>query len=71
MELKTSARKWGNSLAIILPKELVIKNNIRENDEVIIEIEKRVLAGELFGKFPRKTKKTAQEIKKEMKKGWN
>ncbi len=33
---------------------------------------KKVLAGELFGKFPRwKSKKTTQELKDEMRKGWD
>ncbi|MBD3247094.1 AbrB/MazE/SpoVT family DNA-binding domain-containing protein [Candidatus Pacearchaeota archaeon] len=71
MEIKTHARKWGNSIAVILPKDLIDKNKIKENDEIIIKIEKRPLAGELFGKFARRSKKTAQQIKDEMKKGWN
>ena len=30
MEIKTIARKWGNSLAIILPKAIVEEKKIRE-----------------------------------------
>ena len=70
MEIKTIARKWGNSLAIILPKVVVEEKRIREDDEIVIEVKNRPLAGELFGKFPRKSKKTAQEIKDEMRSGW-
>lgn len=70
MEITTRARKWGNSLAVILPKMLAEAEKIKENDELKLEIKKRPLAGELFGKFPRKTKKSAQEIKNEMRKGW-
>ena len=36
MEIKTKARKWGNSIAIILPKIVVENDNIKENDEVIV-----------------------------------
>ncbi len=70
MEIKTKARKWGNSIALILPKILVEANKIRENDELTVEIKRRPLAGDLFGKFPRKSKRSAQEIKDEARKGW-
>jgi len=71
MEIKTKARRWGNSIALILPKILVEAGKIKENDELTIEIKKRSLAGDLFGKFPVKSKKTAQQIKDNMRKGWN
>jgi len=70
MEIKTIAKKWGNSIGFILPKSVVEANKIREDDEIVIEIKNKPLAGEFFGKFPRKSKKTAQEIKDEMRSGW-
>lgn len=70
MEIKTIARKWGNSLAVILPKAVVDEKKIREDDEIVIELKKLPLAGELFGRFPH-WKKSTQEIKDEMRKGWN
>ncbi len=36
----------------------------------MVRKKKRVLAKESFGKFPRRSKKTAQEIKDEMRMGW-
>jgi len=51
-----------------------MKNNIKkikENNNITIEIKKKPLAGELFGKFPRwKSKKSAQELKDEIRSGW-
>jgi len=70
MEIKTKARKWGNSIAIILPKIVVENDNIKENDEIVVEVNKKSLAENIFGKFPRSSKKTGQEIKDEMRKGW-
>ena len=70
MEIKTTTRKWGNSLAVILPKSMIEKQKIKENEDIIIEVKKYVITGDFFGKFPRKSKKTAQEIKNEMRKGW-
>jgi antitoxin component of MazEF toxin-antitoxin module len=69
MEIKAIPRKWGNSLAIILPKVVVEKNKIKENQEIEIEIKEKPTAKELFGMFP-KWKKSTQKIKDEMRKGW-
>jgi len=70
MEIKTQARKWGNSIAIILPKSVAEENKIKVNDTITLEIKKRPLAGDLFGKFPGWNKPT-QKIKDEMKEGWS
>ena len=71
MELTTKVRKWGSSLAVLLPKALVEETKLRENDQVTIEIKNRPLPGDLFGKFPRKSKLSAQAIKDELRKGWD
>ena len=71
MEIKTKARKWGSSLGIILPKLIVEARKIRENDDVIIEIKNRPIAGKLFGRLKDKFKKSTQELKDEARRGWN
>ena len=70
MEIKTIAKKWGSSIGIILPKSIIEANRIREHDEIVIEIKKKTLAGEMFGKFPRLSKKSGQELKDEARRGW-
>ncbi len=69
MEIKTKPRKWGNSLAIILPKIIVDSSKIKENQEITIEIKEKSKAREIFGILP-KWKKPTQQIKNEMRKGW-
>ena len=71
MEIKTKAKKWGSSLGIILPKLIVEARKIRENDDVIIEIKNRPIAGKLFGRLKGKFKKSTQELKDEARRGWN
>ncbi|MBS3081001.1 AbrB/MazE/SpoVT family DNA-binding domain-containing protein [Candidatus Pacearchaeota archaeon] len=71
MEIKTIAKRWGSSIGIILPKSIVDAKKINENDELIIEIKNRNLTEDLFGKYPRKTDKSAQELKDEARKGWD
>lgn len=70
MKFEARPKRWGSSLGIVLPKRIVEKQNIKEKDKIIIEVRNRPLAGEFFGMFPRKSKKTAQEIKDEMRAGW-
>ncbi|MEK6826762.1 MAG: AbrB/MazE/SpoVT family DNA-binding domain-containing protein [Nanoarchaeota archaeon] len=70
MEIRTKARKWGSSLAIIIPKEIVEKRKIKKNEEITVTIENsRPKAGVLFG-FLKDWKKSTQEIKDETRRGW-
>ncbi|MBI2142048.1 AbrB/MazE/SpoVT family DNA-binding domain-containing protein, partial [Candidatus Woesearchaeota archaeon] len=36
--LEAKVKKWGNSLGIVLPKEMAMKRNISEDDQVKIVI---------------------------------
>ena len=71
MEIKAKAKKWGSSLGIIIPKAVVEKRKIRENDEIVIEIKKMPLAGDFFGRFKGKFTKSTQQLKDEAKRGWD
>ena len=71
MAIKTITRKWGNSIAVVIPKEVVEKKRLREDQEITITVETiRPTFSDLFGRFPRKSKKTAQQIKDEIREGW-
>jgi antitoxin component of MazEF toxin-antitoxin module len=69
MKIKTIVRPWGSSLGIILPKEMVHSENLKPREEVFIEIIKKQDISQLFGTL--KSKKSAQELKNEARKGWN
>ncbi len=69
-KIKTFARKWGDSIAIIIPSEVVRERKIKPSDEINIIIEKGTDMSDLFGKFKRKSKKSTQEIKDELRDGW-
>ena len=60
-------KKWGNSIGVVIPKEVVEKEGIKVEQQVSIEVRpmKNSLA-ELFGKY--KTNKSTQEIKDELRK---
>ncbi len=71
MEIETIAKRWGSSIGIIIPKEIVETNKIRENDVIKIEIKNRPLAREFFGRFKGKFKHSTQELKDEARRGWD
>lgn len=62
-------KKWGNSLAIILPKELIKKQNIKLNDKIFIHVVKAANLKPIFGIAERT--KSGQKAKDEAKAGWN
>ncbi len=41
METVVKAKKWGNSLGIILPQDIVKNESIRLDDELVMHIEKK------------------------------
>ena len=67
-EIETIARRWGDSIAIIIPKDVADAEKIREKTKVKIKILKDDDLSDLFGRF--KTKKSPQELKNEAREGW-
>ncbi|MBI2143917.1 AbrB/MazE/SpoVT family DNA-binding domain-containing protein [Candidatus Woesearchaeota archaeon] len=65
----TVARKWGNSLGVVLPKELVEQQNIKEGDVLSLPIViKKADLSDVFGIA--KTKESGQKFKDRVRKGW-
>lgn len=69
MVIEVNLKKWGNSFGIILPKELIIKENLKENNPILIEIVKKADLSDVFGSLVKK-KISGQEFKTMVKKGW-
>lgn len=70
-EIEAKPRKWGNSIGIVIPKEVVDEQHITLKDSLVVEIRKKKSKKEikeLFGKFS--FDKSTQRIKEEMRKGW-
>ena len=68
--IASKAKKWGNSIGVILPKELVEEKGIKPEDDIFIEVEKKgnalkELAGAL--RFKKPTEELLEESRKEMK----
>ena len=63
--MKTSifVKKWGHSLGLVIPNQIVKIENIKPEDEVIVDITKRQDIMKLFGSL--KLKNSAQQMKDE------
>ncbi len=66
--IESQVNKWGNSLGIVIPKEIVDKEGIKENEKVrfLIVKDSRNVLKETFGLFKGKLKKPTQQIKDEL-----
>lgn len=67
MNVKTKIKCWGNSLGIVLPKNLVDEEDLTEGEEVEVTVRKVSDVRSLRGKYPFKD---LQHEKNEMKRGW-
>lgn len=69
-ELNARVRKWGDSLAVIIPKEIADKEKLNTNDQIHLSISKKNDLSDVFGILKGKINKTAQQLKDESRKGW-
>lgn len=69
-EIECVARKWGNSLGIIIPWEVTEKEHITENEKLSVIIKKKHKVKEFFGMLAGEWKIPAQKLKDEMRQGW-
>ncbi len=63
-----TAKKWGNSIGVIIPREIIKNQHIKEGDELAISVFKKGDLRDVFGKL--KTKMSGQEFKDLARKGW-
>lgn len=53
MEVETKTKKWGSSLGVVIPKELVKKERLQEGQDIRINIlsRKKTTGDDIFGKL--------------------
>ncbi len=69
MTIVAVARKWGNSLGITLPSEVVEEQGIKEGDTLMLPvIIKRTDLSDVFGIA--KKKESSQKFKDMVREGW-
>ncbi len=71
IEYETRLKKWGNSMGVVIPKEKIKHENLREEQpvRVIVSTVKPVKVRDIFGMlkgWKKSTKKIAKEADKEL-----
>ena len=74
MVIEVTLKKWGNSMGVIFPKEIIEKEHFKERDKIKLEIVKEADLRKLFGslkrKFPNRKHVSGQEFKNMVREGW-
>ncbi len=68
MQAKSKLKRWGNSYGVIVPKEIVENEGLKEGELVEISVRRAEDVSRLFGKYPFKD---LQAQKEAMRKGWD
>ena len=61
MAIEVEIKKWGNSLGIIIPKEILLKEGLKEKDKILVNIVRKSDIHSYFGSLKRKS--SGQEFK--------
>ena len=73
MKIEAKIKEWGNSMGIIIQKDIVDELKIKPGESVLIDIEKKENSfKELFGalKFKKSTKELIKDARKELNSKW-
>lgn len=68
MAVEAKLKKWGNSMAIIVPNRIIEQKRLKEDDTIIVELVKKADLSGIFGTL--KSSITGQEFKNTARKGW-
>ena len=68
MAIEGVIKKWGNSMGVLIPKEVVEREKIKINEKIIFNIVKKADLTNIFGAIEKKM--SGQEFKNMVRKGW-
>ena len=69
IECESTLRKWGNSVCVVIPKDVVESEHLKEEEKIkfLILRDNKVLK-ETFGMMKGRWKKSTQDIKDQLRK---
>jgi len=73
MNISVEVRKWGNSMGVLIPKDVAKKLHFNVGDKVILDVQKRgTILKELFGSLPftKPSDKILAEVRGELEGKW-
>src|SRR3989344_8169093 len=65
MIIESKLKKWGNSVGVIIPSNALKEENLREGEEIVVEVKKKSSIKDLFGSL-KEWKINAQKVKDEI-----
>ena len=67
VQIKAKVKRWGNSMGIIIPKEVIASEKLKEGDEIELALlrDSSKVLHEMWG-AGKNIKKTGQHIKNEL-----
>lgn len=69
-EIECVAKKWGSSIGVVIPKDVVDKERIHPDDKIVVTIRKISLMSSIWDLGPRKRLESTQKVKDELRAGW-
>ncbi len=73
MTIEVKTKQWGNSIGVIIPKEVVNTLKIKPEETILIKVERKENPlKELFGtlKSKKSTEQMIKEVRKELESKW-
>lgn len=70
MAMEVKLKRWGNSMAVIVPNRFIEEKNLKENETIFIEVVKKADISHLFGSS-KKRKLSGQDFKDMVREGWD
>ncbi len=70
MITKAILRNWGSSLGVVVPKDVVRQEHLKEGEEVVIELHKKKTMRDVFGSM-KGLQIDSQKMKDDLRKEWS
>ncbi len=70
MDTEAKVRKWGDSLGVVIPREVATEEGLIEGDTILLSIEKEADLSNFFGKCQQPQSDT-QKFKDELREIWS
>lgn len=68
MATAINIKKWGNSLGVVLPMDIIKHQHLQEGDTILVEVVKKADLRPVFGTLHRKL--SGQQFKNFVREGW-
>jgi antitoxin component of MazEF toxin-antitoxin module len=65
VQAKSKLKRWGNSYGVVVPKEVVEKEGLKEGELVEISVRRATDVRRLFGKYPFKDLQAQKDAMRE------